>query len=109
MGVGDHLGVRFPNDGNAKKPPGPESRSADHRLPPRFFRSLKQEWLQRIQVPLGREAMRREVATYLRWHEEHRPHQGLAGRTPKEVYDGESSETTGDASTDRRRPLALVV
>ncbi len=24
---------------------------------------------------------------YLAWHAEHRPHQGLEGRTPKEVYD----------------------
>jgi putative transposase len=54
----------------------------------RFFLSLKTEWLQRILVPLGRDDMRREISLYLDWHAEHRPHQGLAGRTPREVYDG---------------------
>jgi transposase InsO family protein len=52
----------------------------------RFFLSLKDEWLRRILVPLDRDAMRREVSLYLAWHAEHRPHQGLDGRTPKEVY-----------------------
>ncbi len=31
--------------------------------------------------------MRREVSFYLNWYAEHRPHQGLDGRTPNEVYD----------------------
>ena len=75
----------------------------------RFFRSLKQEWLRRIQVALRHEAMRREVATYLGWYEKHRPHQGLDGLTPKEVYEGKSSDTSGEATTDWKRPLTLVV
>ena len=52
----------------------------------RFIKSLKDEWLSRIAVPLRREAMRRQVALYLSWYDEFRPHQGLGGRTPKEVY-----------------------
>jgi len=54
----------------------------------RFFRSLKEEWLRRGTVPLRHGSMRRHVALYLAWHHEFRPHQGLGGRTPKEVYDG---------------------
>ncbi len=52
-----------------------------------FFLSLKDEWLRHILVSLDRDAMRREVSLYLAWHAEHRPHQGLDGRTPNEVYD----------------------
>ena len=53
----------------------------------RFFLSLKDEWLRRILVPIDRDAMPRDVSLYLAWYAEHRPHQGLEGRTPKEVYD----------------------
>jgi len=30
--------------------------------------------------------MRGEIASFLDWHNEHRPHTFLAGRTPNEVY-----------------------
>ncbi len=53
----------------------------------RFFLSLKSEWLRRILVPLLREELRRELSCYLWWFEHSRPHQGLDGRTPREVYD----------------------
>ena len=53
----------------------------------RFFLSLKDEWLRCIFIPIDRNTMRREVSLYLNWHAEHRPHQGLDGRTPQEVYD----------------------
>ncbi len=68
---------------------------------------MKNEWLRRIQVPLRREAMRREIATYLPWYEEYRPHQGLDGRTPREVYEGE--ELLADAGTATKQPRTLVV
>jgi len=54
----------------------------------RFFRSMKEEWLRRGVVPLRRESMRRHISLYLMWFSEFRPHQGLCGQTPKEVYDG---------------------
>ena len=54
----------------------------------RFFLSLKDEWLRRISIPLSQEAMRRELASYASWFAEYRPHQGLDGRTPHEVYNG---------------------
>jgi transposase InsO family protein len=54
----------------------------------RFFRTLKDELLRRIAVPLRREAMRREIGLFVDWFHAHRPHQGLGGRTPSEVYHG---------------------
>ncbi len=53
----------------------------------RFFLSLKDEWLRRIFVPLRREDLRREIILYLTWFAEFRPHQGLDGRTPNEVFE----------------------
>lgn len=54
----------------------------------RFFLSLKDEWLRRIFIPLDRDAMQRELSCYFDWFARQRPHQGLDGRTPQEVYDG---------------------
>ena len=54
----------------------------------RFFLSLKDEWLRRILVPINRESLRRDIRCYLEWFAQHRPHQGIDGRTPNEVYDG---------------------
>ncbi len=54
----------------------------------RFFRTAKTEWLRRTRVPLGREAFRRSLSQYVGWYHEHRPHSGLGGRTPAEVYEG---------------------
>ena len=75
----------------------------------RFFLSLKEEWLRRIFVPLRREDMRREVRLYLAWHAEHRPHQGLDGRTPREVYDGRSVVEKGRPKTKEIPRSELVV
>ena len=60
----------------------------------RFFKSLKEEWLGRIPVPLCREEMRRQLSSYVLWFEEFRPHQGLSGRTPNEVYEGKRPANT---------------
>jgi hypothetical protein len=54
----------------------------------RFWLSLKEEWLRRGAVPFHRDGMRRHVSLYLGWYHEFRPHQGLGGRTPSEVYEG---------------------
>ena len=37
-------------------------------------------------IPLRRESLRRELVTIFDWYNEHRPHTGLAGKTPNEVY-----------------------
>jgi len=75
----------------------------------RFNRSLKDEWLRRIQVPLRRDAMREEIACYLRWFHTHRPHQGLGGRTPVEVYDNRQSFATESPIVDRNCPVELHI
>ena len=54
----------------------------------RFFRSMKEECMPQIVVPLELGAMRRELASYVIWHNEHRPHQALDGKTPAEVHVG---------------------
>ena len=51
----------------------------------KLFLSLKNEWLRRILVPLGRDELSRELSNYLWWFEHARPHQGLDGRTPQET------------------------
>ena len=38
-------------------------------------------------MPFRIEAMREELRRYVIWHNEHRPHQALGGRTPAEVHD----------------------
>lgn len=55
----------------------------------RFWRSLKTEMLRRLRlVPTAMPVMVAEVDAYLRWYHEHRPHQGLGGKTPNEVIRG---------------------
>ena len=54
----------------------------------RFIRSMKSECTRRILVPLRLGSMRRELALFVVWFNEHRPSQALAGRTPREVHDG---------------------
>jgi len=50
----------------------------------RFWRSMKDECFRRMPVPLALSAMRRELAAYLAWYHDHRPHQALGGLTPAE-------------------------
>ncbi len=54
----------------------------------RFIRSMKSECTRRILVPFALAAIRRELVLYVTWYNEHRPHSGLDGRTPMEVYHG---------------------
>jgi putative transposase len=63
----------------------------------RFIKSLKDEWLRRLVIPLRLEAMRKELTVYISWFNEHRPHQALAGCTPREAY-----EDVGPLSQARR-------
>ena len=43
----------------------------------RFMRSMKTECTRQILVPFGLDAMREELACYVTWYNEHRPHQSL--------------------------------
>jgi len=52
----------------------------------RFFRSTKEEFLRCVLIPLHLADARRHVSFYVSWFNQHRPHQGLAGRTPDEIY-----------------------
>jgi transposase InsO family protein len=54
----------------------------------RLIRSVKRECTRQIRVPLGLEAMRRELVFYAAWYNESRPHQALGGMTPADRYDG---------------------
>lgn len=52
----------------------------------RFIRAMKNECTFRILVPLRHAEMRRELACYADWYNQHRPSQALDGKTPQEVY-----------------------
>jgi transposase InsO family protein len=52
----------------------------------RFFRTLKTEWLRRIIIPLDMKYVRGKLTAYIRWYNFYRPHQGLGGSTPAEIY-----------------------
>ena len=69
----------------------------------RFIRSMKTECTRRILVPFRLDAMRKELACYMIWYNEHRPHQALTGLTPAEVYHG--SAPAGRAVRFEPRPL----
>jgi putative transposase len=54
----------------------------------RFMRALKQECLRRILVPYGHDALARELTSFTTWYNGFRPHEGLHGATPDEIYRG---------------------
>jgi putative transposase len=54
----------------------------------RFIRSMKNECMKLVRIPLQLDAMRHEIDSYAVWYNEHRPNQALGGRTPREVYIG---------------------
>jgi hypothetical protein len=53
----------------------------------RFNRTLKDELIRRILVPLRLSDFNEELIRYVIWYNEHRPHQFQNGRTPNEVYE----------------------
>jgi hypothetical protein len=48
---------------------------------------MKEEYLRHILVPMSRIRMRQEMASYTDWYNRYRPHQGLNGATPLEMYE----------------------
>jgi transposase InsO family protein len=54
----------------------------------RFILTLKNECTRVILVPLRSEAFRQELSLFAYWYAENRPHSGLHGNTPNEVYQG---------------------
>ncbi len=80
----------------------------------RFIRSLKHEALACVVMPMSLRLLEQEIDAYLAWYHEHRPHQGLGGRTPREVLDehGRSTKRRRARAPPKRkklRPLRLVV
>ena len=81
----------------------------------RFIRSVKQEAFAAIVLPMSLRLLVREIDAYLVWYHEHRPHQGLAGRTPREVLEEDAATKKprrARAPPKRRsktRPRRLVV
>jgi transposase InsO family protein len=53
----------------------------------RFIRSMKDECTRCLLVPMSLAAMRRELRLYTIWYNTQRTHMGLAGKTPREVYE----------------------
>ena len=54
----------------------------------RFIRSMKDECLRRMLVPLSMAAMRAALGRYFLWCDTCRPHKSLGGATPAEVWNG---------------------
>ena len=75
-------------------------------------RSMKTECARQIRVPFGLDAMRRELACYVTWYNDHRPHQSLDGlaRTSStgvrisRSAPSESRWTTTGSQSDRWSP-----
>ncbi len=70
---------------------------------------MKDESLRRILVPLRVNDMRNEIGLYTTWYNEHRPHQSLDGRTPKDVYDGNDPPVTPGVPNSELPELRLHV
>ena len=73
----------------------------------RAIRTIKDEATRRILVPLRRDTFSNEMLSYADWHNEHRPHTTLEGRTPNEVYFGRHPVIAGHASNLGRPGLAV--
>jgi len=54
----------------------------------RFIRSLKEEGLRHTFTSIFQRTFEADASLYVAWHNEHRPHTALQGRTPNEVYFG---------------------
>ena len=52
----------------------------------RFIRTLKDEGLRRILLPLRERPMRKHIGQWTTWFNKHRPHTALGGKTPDEAY-----------------------
>jgi hypothetical protein len=74
----------------------------------RFNLTLKTEGTSRILVPYDIVAMRTEVARFVSWYARFRPHQGLRGATPSEVYEGRLPACRGPRFEPRARYPALT-
>ncbi len=72
----------------------------------RLMRSMKDECTRCILVPLSQEGIRREITLYNNWYNQHRPHQGLGGRIPMDVYFG--IENKAPCFETRGKDVAII-
>jgi hypothetical protein len=52
----------------------------------RFIQTVKNECTRVIMIPFRRRSFREELARFVEWYNQWRPHMTLDGRTPDEVY-----------------------
>ena len=69
---------------------------------------MKKEWTRRILIPLDTNSLRKKLTTYMRWYNFFRPHQGLDGATPAEIYIVKSQKENV-RKFDRKEKLQLLV
>ncbi len=80
----------------------------------RFFLTLKNECTRRLHVALRELSFRRELMAYVSWYNEHRPHSGLDGQSPNDVYFDRSASKSRPSGAivieafDKRRNLPIV-
>jgi putative transposase len=70
---------------------GAVGRSGSIALIERFWRSFKFEYANGLLVWRPIRSIDARLRSYASWFNEHRPHQGLGGRTPDEVHDAKST------------------
>ena len=69
----------------------------------RFIGSLKSECMDLILVPYREREFCSELAMYVDWYNEHRPHSVLSAQTPAEVYGGKEPASSGPRIEPRAR------
>ena len=68
------------------------------------LRTIKQECVRRIVVPLATEAFEQELLSYVRWYNEHCPHRTLHAKTPNEVSEARFPASEQPRIETRDRP-----
>jgi len=63
----------------------------------RFIRSMKEEGMRRLLIPLRQRTFQQELSLYVGWYNEHRPHTALRGVMPNERYFGRPRCQQGSA------------
>jgi hypothetical protein len=77
-----------------------------NRIVERFTGTMKAEGLRRPPRSLLSRVPHLDLAVYIDWYNRHRPHSGLEGRTPHEVYEGLPPPT---APPDMSLALVILV
>ena len=63
----------------------------------RFIRSMKEEGMRRLLIPLRQRTFQQELSLYVGWYNEHRPHTALRGVMPNERFFGRPRCQQGSA------------